>query len=221
MIDEVDEALRLLLAEEGIPAEGVELVFDAPTKDWAAKLTAPTVSVFLYDLREDSSRRRTGVQEEADDDGTVVGRREPPLWYQLSYLATVWTARPKDEHRLLSDILRAVAPHDVLHHRWLTGSLAELGRSVLFQSAGPITDGQAATEVWSALEGRLKPAVNLQVIAPLARKRTPVAPPVTDGLMVRTESDGDRRLRYDESAPSDGFAAARARPGARRRRSAR
>ncbi|WP_018681907.1 DUF4255 domain-containing protein [Actinokineospora enzanensis] len=221
MIDEVDEALRLMLAEEGLPAEGVDLDFEAPTKEWAAKLTSPTISVFLYDLREDTTRRLTGAQDEVDEEGTTLGRREPPLWFQLSYLATVWTSRPRDEHRLLADVLRAVAGRDVLQPRWLTGSLAELGRSVLFQSAGPVTDGEAATEVWSALEGRLKAAVNLRVVAPLARERKPVGPPVTDGLVVRTGADPDRRLRYEGSAPSDGFAASRPRVPIRRRRGGR
>ncbi|MYW46434.1 hypothetical protein [Streptomyces sp. SID161] len=36
MIHEVDEALRRLLDESGLAASGVEIVFDAPTSDWAA-----------------------------------------------------------------------------------------------------------------------------------------------------------------------------------------
>ena len=52
MIHEVDEALRSLLGEAGLPERGVEVVFDAPTRDLAARRTARTVSVFLYGLRE-------------------------------------------------------------------------------------------------------------------------------------------------------------------------
>ena len=54
MLADLDEALRALLrrelAEHGF--EGVEVVFDAPTKEWSASLSAPTVNLFLYDLRE-------------------------------------------------------------------------------------------------------------------------------------------------------------------------
>ncbi|WP_020673175.1 DUF4255 domain-containing protein [Amycolatopsis nigrescens] len=221
MIHEVDEALRLLLAEEGIPAEGVELVFDAPSKEWTAKRNAPTVSVFLYDLREDLTRRRTGTQEELDDEGTVVARRTPPHWYQLSYLVTAWTNRPQDEHRLLSDVLRGVSRYEALTGPFLTGSLAELGLSVHFESAGPVTEGRAGTDIWSALGGWLKPAINLRVIAPLIGDRETAGPPVTEGIVVRTGPDAQgRRLRYEGPTTSDGdgFAVTRSRPEARRRR---
>ncbi|WP_285508399.1 DUF4255 domain-containing protein [Actinokineospora sp. NBRC 105648] len=223
MIDEVDEALRRLLAEEGLPGDGVELVFEAPTKEWAAKLAGPTISVFLYDLREETGRRRTGAQEEVDAEGSVVGRREPPLWYALSYLATVWTSRPQDEHRLLADLLRAAGPHDVLLDRWLTGSLAELALEVPLRAGGPISEAKAATDIWSALDGRLRPAVNLRVVAPMARRRLPVGPPVTEGVVVHVGGDEPRALRYDgvnaakvDGAGAAGFAVSR--PRVRRRR---
>ncbi|MBK3556505.1 DUF4255 domain-containing protein, partial [Streptomyces sp. MBT56] len=58
MIHEVDEGLRLLLAEAGLEDSGVDLVFDAPTKDWSARRNAPTISVFLHGIREDAGRRR-------------------------------------------------------------------------------------------------------------------------------------------------------------------
>ena len=53
-IADLDEALRTLLERElgrhGF--EGVEIAFDAPSKEWSGKLTGPTVNLFLYDLRE-------------------------------------------------------------------------------------------------------------------------------------------------------------------------
>ena len=127
MIHEVDEALRLLLAEHGLPGTGVELGFEAPTTDWAAKRNSPTISVFLYDIREDPSLRHSGGFEEHDNAGAVTGWQGPPHWFQLSYLVTAWTNRPQDEHRLLSEVLRCVVRHDALAARWLTGTLAELG----------------------------------------------------------------------------------------------
>ena len=53
-IADLDEALRILLKREldkhGF--EGVEVAFDAPSKEWSGKLTGPTVDLFLYDMRE-------------------------------------------------------------------------------------------------------------------------------------------------------------------------
>ena len=223
MIHEVDEGLRQLLAAEGLPGGDTELVFDAPTKEWAAKRTVPTVNVFLYDLREDLTRRRSGTLEEHDDTGIVVGRREPPRWFHLSYLLTAWTTRPIDEHRLLAEVLRGLSRHEALQRQWLTGSLAELGLTVLVDVAAPVTDGTAATEIWQSLGGELKPSIGLQVIAPLIGDREAAAPPVSEGIVVHTDpTDGTgRRLRYEgpTTATGDGFAAVRAkpRPGARRR----
>lgn len=230
MIHEVDEALRLLLVDAGLQDSGVDLVFDAPTKDWSARRNAPTVSVFLYGIREDATRRRTGTSEEYDDEGVVTGRRTPPRWFELTYLLTAWTNRPQDEHRLLSEVLRCLIRTDVLPARMLTGSLAALGMTVEMEAASAGSGDRPSTvDVWSALGGELKAAIDLRVWAPLGGEVVPAGPPVTEGLLVRTvpEADGKptepgRRLRYDgASEPSgQGFAAERERqlpPGRRRR----
>jgi hypothetical protein len=231
VIHEVDEGLRRLLVEGGVGESGVELVFDAPTREWLAKRNAPTVSVFLYDIREDVTRRRTGPVEEYDDDGAVTGWRDPPRWFQLTYLVTAWTSRPLDEHRLLSEVLRCLIRTDVLAAHVLTGSLAELGLVVGLDVVGSAGDGGPSTsDVWSALGGELRPAVEVRVTAPLRGEFTAAGPLVTDGLIVRTtataqsESPADelRRLRYHGATPpqGEGFAPSRPRrePADRRRR---
>lgn len=229
MIHEVDEAIRLLLADGGVPGDGGgELVFDAPTSDWTARRTAPTVNVFLYDIREDLSRRRTGTSEEHDEVGTVVGWRDPPRWYELSYLVTAWTNRSLDEHRLLAGALAVLTRTDAFAPRWLTGTLAELGLPVRLAAAGPVSESRAATDVWSALGGELKPSIDLRVTAPLAGQRMAAGPVVTEGVVVRAgtpgvRTDDGRHLRYDGTvAEGAGFAARRPQPEvpARRRRQA-
>jgi hypothetical protein len=216
VIHEVDEGLRLLLAAEGLPGADTDLAFEAPTKEWAAQRTAPTVNVFLHDLCEDQTRRHTGTREERAEDGTLLGRREPPRWYQLSYLVTAWTARPTDEHRLLADALRALSRHELIDREWLTGSLAELAMDVLVEAAAPVVGGPAAVELWSALGGRLKPSISLRVLAPLAAEREPVGPAVTEGVVVRPiPPDGPgRRLRYlgPTTAEGDGLGPWRPKP---------
>ncbi|TQM84984.1 uncharacterized protein DUF4255 [Saccharothrix saharensis] len=199
MIHEVDEGIRRLLHAGGVPGGGGELAFEAPTTDWTARRNAPTVNVFLYDIREDQTRRSTGNLEVLARDHLVAHRR-PPRWFRLSYLVTAWTNRPQDEHRLLSEALACLACHSRLAEEWLTGSLADLDLTVLVESGGPVSEGRAATDVWSALGGRLKPAINLVVTAPVAGPLTPLPPTADAGLVLVDHPDNaPRRLRYDDN----------------------
>ncbi|MGW6567981.1 DUF4255 domain-containing protein [Streptomyces sp. NPDC054975] len=221
MIHEIDEGVRLLLTESGLTQSGVDLVFDPPTREWAARRNAPTISVFLYDIREDVGRRRTGTVDEYDEHGMTVARRTPPRWFDLTYLVTAWTNRPQDEHRLLSEVLRCLARTDVLPRRMHTGTLVEMGLAVPIEVAGGAQQGRSAGDVWSALGGELKASIDLRVLAPMAGERVAAAPPVTDGLVVRTagmadgtQTEPDRQLRYDgvNDPGAQGFAARRDRP---------
>src|SRR3990170_3124272 len=60
VIAQVDDALRTLVRTEALDGSDVDVVFDAPTKDWAARRNAPTVNLYLYDIREDIRRRERG-----------------------------------------------------------------------------------------------------------------------------------------------------------------
>src|SRR5882757_54581 len=105
MIGEVDSALRALIQNEAVVGTGVEVVFDAPTKDWASRRNTPTIDVYLYDIREDLRRREMGAVNSYDGSGRVQSRHLPPRHFKLSYLISAWTQRPEDEHRLLSALL--------------------------------------------------------------------------------------------------------------------
>ena len=126
MIAQVDEALREIVTDEALEGADLEVVFDAPTKDWAARRNAPTVNLYLYDIREDMRRRPAGYLEERDDERPWSTLRRPaPRFYKLSYLVTAWTQRPEDEHRLLDNLLRAFLKYDALPDHLVVGQLAE------------------------------------------------------------------------------------------------
>lgn len=219
MIHEVDEAIRQLFAAGDVPGDQGELAFDAPTTEWTSRRNGPMLNVFLYDIREDLTRRHAGAVEVHAEDGELLGWRGVARWFELSYLVTAWTNRAQDEHRLLSQALSCLVRVERLEPGWLSGSLAELGLSVGLQVAGPVTEGGAASDVWSALGGELKPAINLKVISPLAGDWTPAGPPVTEGVVLHS-ADQTHRLRYEgpTTAEGDGFAVSRPRPQRARRR---
>ena len=57
VIHDVDQLLEKLVRRDALNGSSVDLVFDAPTKDWVARRSGPTVDLYLYDIREDLQRR--------------------------------------------------------------------------------------------------------------------------------------------------------------------
>ncbi|NUT52262.1 MAG: DUF4255 domain-containing protein [Saccharothrix sp.] len=189
MIHEVDEALRRLVRDDALRGTDVEVAFDAPTKEWAARRNAPTVNVYLYDIREDLRRRHRGLLNEYDN-GQVTARRLPPRHIKLSYLVTAWTQRSEDEHRLLSDLLVGFLRHEAVPVGLLTGSLLDLGLPVPMTVALPPPEDRAFADVWTALGGELKPSLDVVVSAPVDSGRVfRAGPPVEEGMRLAMGDD--------------------------------
>ncbi|MGW0733003.1 DUF4255 domain-containing protein [Streptomyces sp. NPDC002851] len=186
MIHEVDEVLKALLDGGTLTGSGIDLAFEAPTRDWAARRNAPALNLYLYDIREDVNRRQRGTMPIADDQGAILKRRQPPRWFQLSYLLTAWTKKPQDEHRLLSAALATLLPREVIPAAELPGTLGQLGLSVPVTVAGVQTEARSLAEIWSALGGELKPSLDVVVTAPFPTAvEYDAGPPVTEGAGVR------------------------------------
>jgi hypothetical protein len=179
VIHEVDSALRALIERDAAGTRDVEIVFDAPTREWAGRRNAPTIDVYLYDIREDMRRRERGLLNEYNDDKIVVARHLPPRHFKLSYLVTAWTQRPEDEHRLLSALLGCFLRYDALPAELLSGPLAEIGLPVPLTIALPPPEDRAFADVWSALGGELKPSIDVVVSTPIdTGQRFETGPPV-------------------------------------------
>ncbi|WP_019063371.1 DUF4255 domain-containing protein [Streptomyces prunicolor] len=222
MIHEVDEVLGDLIGGGALAGSGIEVSFDAPTRDWAARRNTPTINTYLYDIREDVHRRQRGHVAVRDERDVVVKRRQPPRWFRLSYLVTAWTKRPQDEHRLLSAVLSTLIPRELLAPDELPGSLRELGLSVPISVAGIQTESRSLAEIWSALGGELKPSLDLVVTAPFpAYPEYDAGPPVTEGAAVRVHRLDGTEPGVEERAhrPRQVAAVREAREVARRKRS--
>lgn len=218
MIHEIDEALRRLVKEEALASSTVEVVFDAPTKEWAARRNAPTVNVYLYDIREDLRRRSRGLINEYDEQGRVARRHLPPRYIKLSYLVTAWTQRPEDEHRLLSALLLGFLRFDAIPVGLLTGSVARIGLPVPMTVALPPPEDRAFADVWTALGGELKPSLDVVISAPVESGRVVAAGPAAEeGLQVDVadlESGGtDERIGHRPGAAVEAAGPAAAEPG--------
>jgi hypothetical protein len=223
MIHEVDASLGQLVTEEVLDGSDVEVAFDAPTKDWTTRRNAPTINIFLYDLREDVARRDVAPVR-ISEDGRVTDRIAPPRRFKLAYLLTAWTQRPEDEHRLLSQLLTNLIKHDRIPPQYLAGSLAELGMPVLMGLALPPPQDRSLSDIWSALGGEMKPSIDLVLNAPLEPGRHwHVGPPAletprihlaqpADGAEPAASAGGKGRGKRGAAAPAARRPAAAADP---------
>ncbi len=226
VIHEVDHALRSLIERDAVDGTDVEVVFDAPTKDWAARRTVPTIDVYLYDIREDLRRRERGLLNTYDGD-RISSRSLPPRYFKLSYLVTAWTQRPEDEHRLLASLLSCFLRYDALPTELVTGPLADPGLPVALTIALPPPEDRSFADVWSALGGELKPSLDIVVSAPTATGQDyPAAPPILGPASVtmrgigswppeesrrgRPRSDHEVAFGDDSTGPASARARARA-----------
>jgi hypothetical protein len=159
-IADLDEGLRGLvrtdLRRHGF--DGVEISFDAPSREWSGKLTGPAVNLFLYDIRE-ARDRATSSPEKRGGPGEAF-MVSPPLRLALTYAVTAWTKAVEDEHRLLSQVLailfsNARLPRDLLDAR------ASSVRGPLEASVGRPREDKS--DFWSAVGGQYKASIDYVV----------------------------------------------------------
>jgi hypothetical protein len=210
VIDAIDEAVRTLIRRDALNGSDIEVVFDAPNKDWAARRNNPTINVYLYDIREDLKRRAYGITEERDvATGQVKARRPPARFFKFSYLVTAWTQRPEDEHRLLSAVLTCFLRYQVLPPEVLTGPLDGL-KPVVVGIGMPPPDDRPVSDVWTALGGELKPSLDLTVTAPIdtGRTDTDIAAIVLEPRIRMTTADSSEEAPRGPGRSRRGTAAA-------------
>jgi hypothetical protein len=199
MIQDVDQALEALVRRDALNGSRVEVLFDAPTKDWVARRNAPTVDLYLYDIREELNRREVAWEAVRDSSGRVTERRPPARRFRLSYLVTAWTQRPEDEHRLLSSMLVAFISTETLPADLFTGPLKDASVPVILRVALPPSEDRSIADVWTAMGGELKPSLDIQVIAPVeVRRGQGVGAPVLEGPSLRVHG-GDGKDEWADA----------------------
>jgi hypothetical protein len=162
VIADLDDALRNLLRGEldrhGF--EGVEIAFEAPSKEWSGKLTSPTVDLFLYDLREATERAEISPTEQRGNGQAIV--TPPPLRLELTYAVTAWTKAVEDEHRLLSQVLGILFSYRRLPDDALGGSPDSESRLRNAEtSVGRPREEKA--DFWTSVGGQYKASIDYVV----------------------------------------------------------
>jgi hypothetical protein len=204
MIDELDEVLRQWLIRD-LPIRNGEadIEFDQPKREWSARVSRPTLNLFLYDIRENQKLRQVQPMWDLveNPDGTV-GHRRKPVRLDLHYMITAWATEPEDEHRLLSRALLALYRTAYVPDDLLPESLRRQPTPISFM-AGQYDELRNATDIWNVLDNEMRPAIALiitlaldpyvPVVTPLVRTRElRIGPSPTPSLEVL-----DERLQPD------------------------
>lgn len=187
MLDHLDESIEAFFrASVPLGSTEVDVSFEPPDREWSAKLTRPTVNIFLWDIRRSASRSRAGL-EEVEREGIRVRRMALPM-IELRYLITAWTSDHGDERALLGGVMSAILRHSHIPEEFLALPIAG-GRppSILMARSG-----EEHIDVFRALEGQLKPGINMVTVAEVdTGEGAPLAPGVADvGLSVSDTHGG-------------------------------
>lgn len=158
MLEHVDDSLESLLrAAVPLSSTDVDVTFEAPDREWSAKLTRPTVNVFLWDIRQSTAHASSGMRTVIRD-GVHVHQPAFPV-IEMRYVVTAWTSDHGDERTLLAGLIRALLANPTVPHEFVPAALA----GVKPPSIEMARAGEDHMDVFKALEGKVKPGINIVV----------------------------------------------------------
>lgn len=183
MIDDLSKTLRAILSTEEVKQEFPQLAeahieFARPDKDYVPK--APqTISIFLYDIRENRDLRSNELSRVKGGNGQATILTSP-LRLDCSYLVTAWPAQASNaggtdvdhetgqdpvllEQLLLSEVLQVLARYPTIPADFLQGKLANPPQ----EFPPPMITARAEglnniSEFWTAIGSELRPSLNVK-----------------------------------------------------------
>lgn len=183
MIKDLDDTIEDLLVEDGgISRDVADIRFDIPNREWSSGISRPTLNCYLFDIRENLDLRQQGRMLEAKN-GREAVRRQPALWFSLTYLITAWTRAVEDEHHLLWQTLLTLARFNALPAERLKGSLGQHEAPIYAAVARPDSVLKSPGEFWTALENQLKPSLSYTLTLSVDRAALAAGPPVSSLLL--------------------------------------
>jgi len=194
MIDDLDEALReLLIRELPVTNSEIDIAFDQPKRDWSARLSRPTVNLYLHDIRENAKLRREQVPYEVSRTPNSVTQQRQPFRVDLQYLITTWAMAPEDEHRLLARTLMALMRYPEFPGDLLPEGLQDQPIPI------PLRVGQTDTldkpsDLWSVMDNQQRPGIVLTATLSFTAYPSVVKP------LTRTAEYKSRRSDAPESS---------------------
>jgi hypothetical protein len=163
MIDDLDEALReLLIRDMPISHNEVDVSFDQPTRQWAARLSRPTINLFLHDMRENNKMRTQQPYLGSVTNGVSATVGPNPVRVDLHYMVTAWANDPGDEHRLLGRLMMVLFRYKAMPEELLMGQLTDQDYEVWFK-VSQYDQKDIRRDIWTMLDNEMRPIVDLTV----------------------------------------------------------
>jgi hypothetical protein len=205
MFDDLDETLRkLLIRDIPIKSNEVDITFDQPRREWSARLSRPTINLFLHDIRENVKLRQQGQEfERALSSNGQITQKHKAHRIDLHYAITIWAKEPEDEHRLLALTLMALFRHPTLTEE-LPDSLTDQPAPISLKVA-QYDELEKPSDLWNVMDNQQKPVLNCVVTlalnpfqpitSPIVRSRELVVGQSSEPAERRlVEAAGDRRM---------------------------
>jgi hypothetical protein len=190
MLPELHESLRRLLYERGgIDPDEVEISFEAPTEERINRVMLPTLSLFLFDVQENTEKRQSGMSTTRANG--QAERRMPPRRIDLRYLVSALTTEIEDEHRLLWRAMLTLLKHPELPRELVPEEARALDVPISTRVVQP-EDGQRSLDIWSGLGAKPRPSLVYVVTAPVDLE-----------IAVRSPLVLTRTVRYRRSPPDE------------------
>jgi uncharacterized protein DUF4255/carboxypeptidase family protein len=163
VFDDLDSTLAAILDDASAPTElrNADVSFQTPDKNFTPGQA--TVNLFLFDVKENRTRREQVPH--AERSGDLFVRRFPPLRVDCTYLVTTWSneigaIKVAEEHRLLGLAFLWLSRFGTVPDAFLQGSLVNEPFAPLALLAR--MDGKPAIgEFWSALATSPRPSFTL------------------------------------------------------------
>jgi len=159
MFADLGESIRQLLVQRGNldPAE-IDVSFDAPTREWAAGLSRPTVNLYLFDIRENTELRNPIPWTVRSGPNNTAIKSRPEVRIDLTYRITAFANAVEGDHRLLSRVLVTVFQYPILPPELLQGQAT--GQEIITVAAQPNGLVQSPGDYWSVVDNDLKPSID-------------------------------------------------------------
>ncbi|HLZ26180.1 MAG TPA: Pvc16 family protein [Chloroflexota bacterium] len=200
MFTNLDQTLqRLLVRSVPLDPAEIDISFDTPDRDWSGRLSRPTVNLFLFRVQENRLLRPTGWDVRHNGQTRSAERMKPPLRFDATYHVTTWARSWEDQHRLLWRVLVALARHPVLPTDVLVGELKDQPLPISALVAQPEHQPINVSDLWSALDNRVRPALTYVITLALAQQQVFTSPLVLHAPRIAL-------AQLDRAGVEDGFA---------------